>query len=103
MRDCLDAHSELDNFLIDSVLDVVRMEAEGCDCLQDGSRFAWLLSYLVKFQLPSAAIQRLQWHLLEEKYKEVYGMTLDVKRHRDPLAAATTLLWDVIARIVAQR
>ena len=26
-----------------------------------------------------------------------------MKRHRDPLAAATALLWDVTARIVAQR
>ena len=30
----MDGHSGSDNFLIDSVLDVVRMEAEGCDCLQ---------------------------------------------------------------------
>ena len=63
--------------LIDSVLDVVRMEAEGCDCLQGlqlchflgggtgsgmrtllrrwhirgGSRLAWLVTYLVKFQI----------------------------------------------------
>ena len=29
-----DGHSESDNFLMESVLDVVRMEAEGCDCLQ---------------------------------------------------------------------
>ena len=29
-----DGHSGSDNFLIDSVLDVVRMETEGCDCLQ---------------------------------------------------------------------
>ena len=30
----MDGHSGSDNFLIDSVLDVVKMEAEGCDCLQ---------------------------------------------------------------------
>ena len=48
-------------------------------------------------QFPSAAVQGVQWHLLEEKYKEVYGTTLDVKRgHNDPLAAATALLWDVL-------
>eukprot|EP00450_Noctiluca_scintillans_P038254 CAMPEP_0194479088 /NCGR_PEP_ID=MMETSP0253-20130528/2322_1 /TAXON_ID=2966 /ORGANISM="Noctiluca scintillans" /LENGTH=365 /DNA_ID=CAMNT_0039318261 /DNA_START=72 /DNA_END=1169 /DNA_ORIENTATION=- len=48
-------------------------------------------------QFPSAAVQGVQWHLLEEKYKEVYGTTLDVKRgHHDPLAAATALLWDVL-------
>ena len=51
MRDRPDGHSGSDNFLIDSVLDVVRMEAEGCNCLQDGNRLAWLVIYLVKFQI----------------------------------------------------
>ena len=38
VRDRKDDSSGSDNFLIDSVLGVVRMEAEGCGCLKDGSR-----------------------------------------------------------------
>ena len=34
VRDRKDDSSGSDNFLIDSVLGVVRMETEGCDCLQ---------------------------------------------------------------------
>ena len=75
--DRLAVYLENDPKLIDSVLDVMRIEAEGCDCLQGfqlchflgggivfgmktllrrchvrgGSRLAWLVSYLVKFQI----------------------------------------------------
>ena len=52
VQDRPDGHSRSDNFLIDSVLDVVRLETEGCDCLQARGRLARLLSYLVKFQIP---------------------------------------------------
>ena len=75
--DRLAVYPENDPKLIDSVLDVVRIEAEGCNCLQGfhlyhflgggtgsgmrtllrrchirgGSRLAWLLSYLVEFRI----------------------------------------------------
>ena len=42
VRDRPYGHSGSDNFLIDSVLDVVKMEEEGCDCLQ-GFQFCHFL------------------------------------------------------------
>lgn len=49
-------------------------------------------------QFPSAAMGGIQWQVLARKYEERHATRLDLASlgHASPLAAASTLLWDVL-------
>jgi len=49
-------------------------------------------------QFPSAAISGVQWRVLVRKYEERHATRLDISAlgYASPLAAASTLLWDVL-------
>jgi len=49
-------------------------------------------------QFPSAAMGGIQWRVLARKYEERHATRLDLSTlgHASPLAAASTLLWDVL-------
>lgn len=49
-------------------------------------------------QFPSAAMGGIQWRVLARKYEERHGIRLDLASlgYASPLAAASTLLWDVL-------
>lgn len=49
-------------------------------------------------QFPSAAVGGIQWRVLARKYEERHATRLDlaILGHATPLAAASTLLWDVL-------
>jgi hypothetical protein len=49
-------------------------------------------------QFPSAAVGGIQWRVLARKYEERHATHLDLSSlgHVSPLAAASTLLWDVL-------
>lgn len=55
-----------------------------------------LCSLLLQF--PTSSIGGVQWCVLSQKYEERYSARLDLASlgHASPLAAATTLLWDVL-------
>jgi hypothetical protein len=59
-----------------------------------------LCEVLLKF--PAAAIGGVQWNVLARKYEDRYGTRLDLASvgHTTPIAAAATLLWDVL-RVVS--
>ncbi|CAE7240071.1 unnamed protein product [Symbiodinium natans] len=64
---------------------------------QTPSTVAQQLSELLQC-FPSAAIGGIQWKTLLSKYEERYSTRLDIfgLGHTSPLAATTTLLWDVL-------
>jgi len=49
-------------------------------------------------QFPSAAVGGIQWRVLARKYEERHATRLDLSTlgHASPLAAASTLLWEVL-------
>lgn len=49
-------------------------------------------------QFPQAAMGGIQWRVLARKYEERHAIRLDLASlgHASPLAAASTLLWDVL-------
>ncbi|CAE7689683.1 unnamed protein product [Symbiodinium necroappetens] len=65
---------------------------------QTPSTVAQQLSELLQC-FPAAAIGGIQWKTLLSKYEERYSTRLDIfgLGHTSPLAATTTLLWDVLA------